>query len=540
MIPVIYSCENAQFLEKKPFSVISTSNFYDTETDFKLALNGCYETLNSSSITGRWMPKGTFAFGLYPVFEGCSDVVVAVQNNEVLDFVKGNFLPTAETLDIFWSAFYAGISRCNYLLEKIEHKDFDSKTQIIAETRFMRAFYYYYLAVSFGGVPVITSPNTDLFAPRDNIETVFNLIINDLTYAYQNSSESAINESGANKWTAGAFLGIVYNYLSSCKRFHVGEKLLVHNSLNSFAWVDEDFYSNRAVEVLADVITNGNYELLPREQYTYLFRESTKSFQYLECLFLSEWSENQTDAFLTRAYFFVPMGANTYGGSYGYYIPTYNLYDAYAKEDIRRSHNITGQYDKNSTIETIQNVEYYVPAVGSLTSNLSFWQVGKFRAAKPGTFPSMSPHQSCINYPLIRLADVYLQYAEALYFTGNESEARKQFNIVRERVIDTTVISLDALNSLYYKSDFVEELLDERMRELCFESKRRIDLMRFEKTTDAINGLIPNKGSSNQKLGVELIQSNWQYHKIWLPIPQSQLDLNANLEQNVGYSGEVY
>lgn len=540
-IAFFYSCENATFLSEVPFSVTSTENFYQTENDFKLALAGCYEVINTSSITGKWVPEGTYARGLFPIMEGCSDVAVGTQTNTLINFVKGNYLPTSEELDKFWSAFYAGISRCNYLLNEIADKGLDAnfEKQITSEAKFLRAFYYYHLAVCFGGVPVNTSPYPDVKAPRDNMQTVFNLIVDDLKFAYENSGDAATYKSGANKWAAGAYLGIVYNYLSSCKRYNAGGKLLSINPINSFEWVDENEMSKQAVLVLKDVKENSPYVLLPKEQYTHLFREGTKTFQYKECLFLSEWSESVSDHYLTRAFFFVPNGTNTYGGGYGYYIPTYDLYMSYAEGDIRRDHNITGSYNENSVIESIEGKEYYVPADAPLTS-YTFWRTGKYRAVKPGSYSGLPESACAINYPLIRLADVYLQYAEALYFTGDETEARKLFTPIRERVADTDKITLAGMNAAYYKSDFIEELLDERMRELCFESKRRIDLVRFEKTTEAIENLVDDQGATTVQQGVKNLKENWQYHKLWLPIPQTQIDVNSNLIQNPGYSGETY
>lgn len=535
------SCENASFLDEKTFSITSTTNFYKTEKDFKLALIGCYEIINSTSIAGAWMPEGTYSRGLFPILEGCSDVAVGVQTNTLVDFVKGNFLPENAILNKFWSAFFAGISRCNYLLDEIEDKDLDAefKQQVICETRFLRAFYYYHLAACFGGVPISTTPYPDIKAPRAKVEKVYEQIINDLEFAYANSKAEALFKSGANRWAMGTLLGIVYNYLASCKRYNVGARLVAINPINSFQWVNETEMSQKAATVLKDIIDNSPYTLLPREQYTYLFREGTKSYQYKECLFLSEWNEGVSDAYFTRAYFFVPNGSNKYGGGNGYFVPTYDLYESYIEGDIRKKHNITGGYSAQSKTETIDGKDYFVPIDAPITS-YTFWKTGKFRACKPNTFNGLPVHGCVINYPLLRLADVYLQYAEALYFNGNETEARKWFNPIRERIVDPGKTTLEAMNQAYHKENFVEELLDERMRELCFESKRRIDLVRFEKTTEKINGLVGDKGASTVKGGVKNIQANWQYHKIWYPIPQTQIDVNKNLVQNPGYSGESY
>lgn len=135
----------------------------------------------------------------------------------------------------------------------------------------------------------------------------------------------------------------------------------------------------------------------------------------------------------------------------------------------------------------------------------------------------------------MRMAEVRLQYAEALYFTGDEAGARKQFDRVRERVLADGV-SLEKLNETYYRPDFVEELLEERGRELCYESKRKIDLIRFGKITEVIEDLPSEGGPNNVVASIDLLKDNWRNYKIWLPVPQLEIDLNPNLEQNAVYA----
>jgi len=79
----------------------------------------------------------------------------------------------------------------------------------------------------------------------------------------------------------------------------------------------------------------------------------------------------------------------------------------------------------------------------------------------------------------------------------------------------------------------MEELLEERSRELCFESQRRIDLIRFNKFSEALEKLDKNLGRWNAN--VPELQANWASNKIWFPVPQPQRDLNINLVQNPGY-----
>lgn len=366
-------------------------------------------------------------------------------------------------------------------------------------------------------------------------------------YAWDKLEDAGIFKSSANRWTAAAYLGSVYNYLASCKRYDVGKELVGIQPLNDFGWVDEEAMSLAARDVLKEVVEKSPYELLDKNNYRKLYYEMSKEAQYKECLLMAEYAEN-TKHCMVSYYVLSPVGdAKTVGGSYQRMFPTMKLYRSYDNADVRRDCNITGAYNPNNRYgsdlskipsETVDGYRYYVPAessgVASGTST-ALWCTGKFRVSDPKERSSISANQCVMNYPLMRMAEVRLQYAEALYFTGDESGARKQFDPVRERVLAGDV-SLKKLNEAYYRSDFVEELLEERGRELCYESKRKIDLIRFGRITETIEELPSEGGPNNVAVGIDLLKDNWRSYKIWLPVPQLEIDLNPNLEQNAVYA----
>lgn len=526
---LLVSCEDSSFLSEPPYSFTSPENFYKTESDLKIALVGCYSTINTKSVPGAYVPDGTYDRGLLYMLQGIDELLPNTTDYSG-DFVRLSYLPSHTYLSDFWAAYFAGINRCNLLIEKTADVDMDAKVkeQIIAEARFLRAFFYWHLASCFGGVPVTTSSVPDNSAPRDNLETVYSLIIEDLDHAYNTLNNRAINTGGANKWTAGGYLGVVYNYLASCKRYGVGE--LLNFELNSFSWVDANEMSQKAKIVLGDVVENSDYDLVEREKYSHLFRESTKSDQYREVLFTAENSNTISNAYTELVHFPIPNGnRNLYGGGYGRLRPTRELYLSYDENDIRRDHNITGQYSSTAPkTETVDGASYYVPdPIGPVSTKIN-WCTGKFRMQAPED-KVIPNHATAINYPLLRYADVLLQYAEALYFTGDEIEPRGILSTIRERVTNPEV-NVSSLNGAYYKDDFIEELLDERRRELCFETKRRIDLIRFDKLEEAILSIDPTAGNLNEQV-IE-VRYNYQYNKIWFPIPLTQIDVNGNLRPN--------
>jgi hypothetical protein len=124
-----------------------------------------------------------------------------------------------------------------------------------------------------------------------------------------------------------------------------------------------------------------------------------------------------------------------------------------------------------------------------------------------------------VDYPMFRLADVFLMYAEAKFRTGDQSTALLYMNRIRERAYG------DASHN--FTSLVTQDFLDERARELNWECTRRTDLIRFDQFTGdsyvwAFKGGIDVGGTVDAKYNL-------------YPIPTSDIVLNPNLQQNPGF-----
>lgn len=532
------------YLTQYPYSTTSPETFFKTEDDFKQALSGCYSMINSSQMS--------YYYGLIYVLEGCSDEVVSnpASTGTLYDLLRGSYQTDNAEIRNFWILFFRGISRCNTLIEQLKETNSltpELRTAYEAEARFLRGFFYLHLAQTFGGVPVYDTPAVGSTAARDNLERVYTQIIDDFKFARDKLDDAGVFKSSANRWTAAAYLGSVYNYLASCKRYDVGKELIGIQPLNDFGWVDEEEMSLAARDVLKEVVEKSPYELLDKTNYRKLYYEMSKEAQYKECLLMAEYAENPKHC-ASSYYILSPVGdAKTVGGSYQRMFPTMKLYRSYDNADVRRDYNITGAYNPNNQYgsdlskipsETVDGYKYYIPAASSgiaAGGSTALWCTGKFRVSDPKERSSINTNQCVMNYPLMRMAEVRLQYAEALFFTGDENGARRQFDPIRERIVADDS-SLDELNKAYYRSDFIEELLEERGRELCYESKRKIDLIRFGIISETIEELPSEGGPNNVITAIDMLKDNWRSYKIWLPIPQLEIDLNPNLEQNAVYA----
>ncbi len=530
------ACTDDPFLEPVPYSFTSPENFYQKESDFELAINGCYDILNSGSVQGLGN-HDTWSRGLYFMMNGGTDEMITQASAGGVDYAPWGlaaFTSDNKFLRYNWHFFYAGINRTNYLLEKIDNVEFRNnlrKEEIKAEAVFLRGLYHYYLSMLFGAIPTYTTSSQDPSAERQPVNEVFSRIIQDFTYGYNNLQHRASILGRANKWSAAGFLAKTYTYLASCKTNNVGESL--NFPLNSFSWVDAGQTYTNALTLLNDIVLNSGYELIPN--YDYLFRETTKSHQYKECLFLAEaCGEPGNQKINIWVNNLLPQGnANIHGGGYGWQRPLGEVFHRYNVADKRRHHNCTGNFSGSIEVEVIDGVRYYIPR--PIThANTGWYSGGKFRYRDPQQ-KNLLPWATDGNFPLLRFADLLLLQAEALFFTGNETQARNVLTTIRQRSAQGDV---QVLNTAYYKADFVQELLDERSRELCFEGHRRIDLRRFGKYTQVIGNLSALATTGFYNTAVPTLKANWQEYKIWFPIPVSETDINPNLVQNPGWVAE--
>ena len=696
------SCENADFLNRAPYSQTSPENFYKTEGDMRMALTSCYEIINAWKIPGLSNTQsGTYAQGLLYIMNGPSDELASVQSsgNSGTDIFLASFVESNRSIREFWKCYYTGINRCNIILAYIDGIDIpeEQKTRFKAEARFMRAFFYYHLAWNFGGVPIVKDYASAGEEPRSSLEDVYELILEDLKYARDNiTTVGLINGVSATSHTANAYIGRICNYLAACKRYGTGQELVAEQPLNDFSWVDPDAMTTMAKEALSSVVTESSYILI--DDYTNLFRETTKSAQQQECLFTAELALSGAEGYWPNSYYLPSPTSNgtlvpvVYGG---HMIATTETFYAYHPKDPRRDHNLTGRMsdgepekhkymvdgytyadpqpivdtitvtettplftdekgqpktlyvDRDGNImihsRTVDGYKYYTDLNGTdlykhkaenLTDEDTYIYIGggseelkdkgyvivkryyfpnplydsatqsyvansgmktcpgKFRFTTLGSLQH-THQQHATSIPLMRLADVYLMYAEALYFSGDEGTARQYLDKVLMRAAKNDQTLFDELKAAYTRSDFVEELLESRQRELAFEFSRKFDLIRFNRIdaaiaamddvrltrfdnqditakvfrktadeegalypiTDPLTGeivfedvvldeelktkLITFPTTGQMYVGVGSLKRNWQSHKIWLPISEEQIGVNQKLVQNARWGGNT-
>ena len=197
-----------KFLAVDPAYTQDADNFFQTEEDYERALIGAYDLLQASFLSvwiGEIASDNTIAGG---------ESVFDTQGLHQIDNMNHGGVNNELRSVMRWN--YAGISRANYILEHKDNLEFVGKDQILAEAKFLRAYYYFELVKFFGGMPLIIDKRLGvdeaLQVPRASKEEVYAQIELDLTEALTVLNFGAIAKGRADRGAALGLLGKVYLY----------------------------------------------------------------------------------------------------------------------------------------------------------------------------------------------------------------------------------------------------------------------------------------------------------------------------------------
>src|SRR6187402_253104 len=204
---IFTSCSDS-FVERPIKYSINSENYFNTKDDYNQALVGAYDLLATTyenTIMGEIASDNTLAGG-----ESASDVSGWQQVDQMIH------TPVNPELSRVWDWMFAGVQRANYILEFKDKIDFAGKNQIIAETRFLRAYYHFELVKWFGGIPLNGDkrfiPGDEVSVPRSSVAEVYASIEADLIFAAANLAPNASQTGRATKGAALALLGKAYLY----------------------------------------------------------------------------------------------------------------------------------------------------------------------------------------------------------------------------------------------------------------------------------------------------------------------------------------
>lgn len=368
--------------------------------------------------------------------------------------------------------------------------------QYRAEARFLRALHYYHALDLFGNVPFVTEEDPiGAFLPEQiQRQELFTYIEGELL-----AIESEIVGANSNEYGRADQAAVWM--------------LLAKLYLNAEVYTGEARYTE-ALDYSERLLTTG-YSLAGTYENLFLADNDQNGAQTEVILpIIFDGQQTQTYggmAFIMHAAIGGAMEAETYGLSSGWAglrttSALVNTFPNAAETDDNRAMFFT----EGQTLE-INDISSFTDGY-AVTKFKNITVDGEWGSDDTGEFPDT-------DFPLFRLADAYLMYAEAHLRGGggNLSTAVEYVNDLRERA------GTEAINSSALTLDFI---LNERAREFYWEAHRRTDLIRFNQFTE--NGVWPWKGNVPQGTTTSPFRN-------LMPIPASDLGVNTNLQQNPGY-----
>ncbi|WP_298895029.1 RagB/SusD family nutrient uptake outer membrane protein [uncultured Psychroserpens sp.] len=456
----------------------NSEDFFNTEEDYQNALIGAYDLLQSTYLNvmlGEIASDNTLAGG-----ESAIDVP-GIQ--EIDDMIH---TPINQQLRDIWGWMYSGVNRANYIMEFQDKTDFVGKEGVLAQTRFLRAYYYFELVKWFGDVPFAVDRRIlfgDQFSiPRTPKTEIYAQMEEDLIFAAANLPYVQAETGRVTKGAAQALLGKVYLY--------------------------QDKFSE-AANVLEDLINNGPHDLLT--DYSTMFENDNEN--NIESVFEVQYSDQEGAGFgcLQCSEGNVAVGFNgirSYTGpvfesGFSFNVPTQEVVDEFEPGDNRFETAIldidTWANDTGATFSTgFEHTGYY---------NRKY--IARQGDANTGDANLTNPN----NYRSIRFADVLLMAAEALNRGGiDDMRAQQYLNRVRERAFGNSDNNVTATGTA-----LTSAIYHERRVELVGEGHHFFDLVRTGRAASEINGFQAGK------------------HELF-PIPSIEIQLAGNQwEQNPGY-----
>lgn len=407
-----------------------------------------------------------------------------------------------------WLYLYKMITLCNQSLETLENYMAMADDYYVgwnAEVRAIRAMYYWYLIDLFGDVPLVTDNDISMHeVTRESRAKVFQFCVSELEYAKNYLSyESCVAEGDFyGRMTAPVCLFVLAKlmlnhtvYTGTENKAYYEKCIEYCNEIEGLGYQLEDFYTDNFK--VYNESSKENIFTIPMDKYLYASQQQNlyRSYHYRHAAAFGFTGENGTCA--TKSVlniFHYGQDDQDIRFTFNYYSGV--LYDLSGDEILDRTGQPLQYYPEEVMLDLSGS-----PYVETAGARMHKYEIDK-NAPKDGK-------QMDNDIVLFRYADVLLMHAEACLRTGQQAEGQKYFDMVRNRV-DMP------LRQLTY-----ENLLDERLLELCWEGWRRQDLIRFGKYKSLYEG----EDAVDESDG----------HTCVFPIPADVRALNPNLTQNPGY-----
>lgn len=521
----VMSCKN-DFLEREPKDSISESQIYTNINLTDLFINNMY-----LDVPGIDDPVYTY--------DNIADESSSFWKWD--DILHGQWFPDNNPME-YWA--YGDVRKTNMFLAQIEKAPYTDEqiSTFKGQVKTLRAKLYFDMVKRYGGVPIITVPQTledDLFVKRESMDSSFNFIIKELEEAIELLPETYGNNAvDVGKWTkssAKAFLGRVLLFWASP---------LYNPEGDMSRW-------DRAAVVSRDVMNLNKYSLHPDYRRIMLDKNNNEeifSVQYLKGFREQSWdaSAYPDDRSMNWAVARSPIQE---------FVDAFEMKNGKSITDLGSGYDPANPYENrdprflqivivNGAIFGVQGWPVYMDVNSGIGINKPFATVTGYLLRK-GVDETNKDYNgwggSDQNWNELRYAEVLLNYAEAKNEAdGPDETVYAAIELIRQRA------GLDpfALPAGLTKEQMRETIRHERYIELSFEGKRYWDIRRWKTAVQILDGklfhgvyITDNKDGSFIYDVKPLLEAPYMFQEkmYFMPIPQREIEKNPNLVQNPGW-----
>lgn len=500
---VTASCKKSTDLDIPNPNVPDESNFWKTAGDALLGVNAIYGNFyRNGAPYSRWLPfymdiRSDDGYSTSPWNE--------LRSIGALNITQYSFEVNYDT----WWHHWRGVYRANQVLAYVPNIAMDQalKDRYLGEAKFLRALYYYDLVTIWGNIPLILEPSKPSDKPSQvPQEQVWAQIEKDLTEAAAALPPSYTGDD-IGRATKGSAMGLLGRVYLQQKKYQLCADALQY------------FTSGPGMSL---------YSLTPN--YADNFRHTTENNS--ESIFEVQFKmrpENAGDDGPTsnvgtsRPPFFAPPGHGFNDANMHRWVVHEFLKETSASGGRDPRLAITALYDSTDP----RGPDFTIVYGGTFTSKNYDANIKNrvwYRKYLDDYFRinEFEVFNSPVNFRVIRLADVYLMYAEALNALNRTPEAYTWVDKVRQRagmrLLSVTRPGMD-------QAQFLAQLQHERITELTGESLRWNDLARWGYFDDQAK--IAELTARDPEFANFVINRNK-----YMPIPQTEIDINPNLKQN--------
>lgn len=516
LISALFTSSCTGDLDQHPHVEVTNKDVYTSVENYKMVLAKLYA---SYVIPGQEKGGGNKDFQTNKGYDYIrsyinlqelpTDEVAYTWSGVIFDLCEHKWTDTDIFASDMYYQIYFTISICNEFLRNATDNAISSfseadQTEIRtfrSEARFLRALAYWHALDLFGNIPFVTEndPVGGFLPPQYSQKQIFEFLVSELT-----DLESALPEASQSQYARASKAA--------------ANSLLARLYLNSEVYSDKGYYTE-CITACNKVIASG-FQL--ENDYYKLFN-ADNHLRTNEIIFLFAVDATNTMSWGATSY----LVCASVSSSNAAQVPAdYGVESGWTS--FRAKGALTSKFesnDKRNMFFTTDQSQYVTKLNDAFTGYLfEKWT----NVTDAGTIPSNSAAEGvCTDFPVFRLADVYLMYAEAALRGGTDSQgdaktkALEYVNKVRQRAYGNTSGNITASELTL---DFI---LDERARELHLECIRRTDLIRFDKFTSS-SYVWEFKGGEAAGKGLD------SKYKLFA-IPDTELSANSNMEQNDGY-----